>query len=233
MKRIIALILMITMVLTLAACGKDSTEPQKDNPGTNSVITNDKQEENVSNGITVEDVENAPVTDVSKFEYRDVENGIAITKYNGDDEIVVLPDTIEGKSVVSIDNNSFVNNKTMLGLKFANSIKSVGSNAFENCSALKIFISGSSLTDIFEFAFNGCTELCEVKLNDGLKSLGMLCFGGTNMSELFIPESVDTIDMPFTKNDNKTLKIISKSGSEAENYVSIDGANFNLIFEAK
>lgn len=234
MKKILCLVTIFVLVLTLVACGKDenSTNPQ-DNANTIFSTTEKEQNENKGNKISIPDVESAPSTDPSKFEYRDVDSGIAITNYNGNDRIVAIPESIDGKNVVAIDNNSFINNKTMLGLKIANSITQIGSNAFENCTSLKVFVSGTTLESISEFAFNGCKELSDVKLNDGLKSLGMLSFGGTNMSELYIPESVETIDMPFTANADKTLKIISTSGSEAENYVSLDGENFNLIFEAK
>ena len=233
MKNIICLLTVVLLIIAFVGCSKDTKGSQKDDSKSTTSSTNSEQDDNNHNEITVEDVENAAVTEMSKFNYREVEDGIAITSYNGEDEIVVIPDTIDGKKVVSIDNNSFVNNKTMLGLRLADSIINIGSNAFENCTSLKVFVSGTSLMDISEFAFNGCKELRNVKLNEGLKSLGMLSFGATNMSELYIPESVETIDMPFTANEGKALKIISTSGSEAENYVSMDGENFNLTFEAK
>lgn len=235
MKRLLALFLMIILVFTLVACGNNDADKSNDStPAGNDTTVSADENNNAANGsLTVDTVKNAKETDASLFEYEEVEGGVSITGFNGDDEIVVIPSTIDGKNVVEIERNAFVNNKTMLGLKLADSIKNIGANAFENCVALKVFISGSSLTNISEFAFNGCKELCDVELNEGLSSLGMLSFGRTNMSELYIPGSVKTIEMPFTANMEKTLKIISTAGSEAEKYVSADGESFNLVFEAK
>jgi len=54
-------------------------------------------------------VKNAPVTDASKFEYEEVEGGISITDYTGDDEIVVIPEIIDGQKVVEIGSSAFAN----------------------------------------------------------------------------------------------------------------------------
>ncbi len=233
MKRLFALLLTIVLMFTLVACGSDDADKTNESTPNGNDTTVSADGTVTEGSMTIDTVKNAKETDASLFEYEEVEGGISITGFNGDDEIVVIPSAIDGKNVVEIGRNAFVNNKTMLGLKLADSIKNMGSNAFENCVALKIFISGASLTNISEFAFNGCKELCDVELNEGLSSLEMLSFGRTNMSELYIPGSVKTIEMPFTANMEKTLKIISTTGSEAEKYVSADGETFNLVFEAK
>ena len=234
MKKLVYLFVVLALMSTLVACGNDNevTEPQ-DPTGTVSSSKDEEPKKSDSKETSLDDIENAPETDASKFEYKDVDGGVAITSFNGDDEVVVTPEKIDGKTVVAIDENSFVNNETLLGVKITDNVKQIGSHCFENCTALKVFISGAGLETISEFAFNNCKELSDVKLNDGLKSIEMLSFGFTNISEIYIPESVETIDSPFTLDKEKTVKIISAPGSEAENYVALDGEAFNIVFEAK
>ena len=229
MKRLIALLLVVVMVISLAACGDNGTTGDKNNTtaSTNENINADNTE------ITIETVKNAKETDASLFEYEEVDGGVSITGFNGTEKIVVIPSNIGDKTVLSISDNAFINNSTMLGLRLSGSVLQIGSHAFENCVSLEIFVAGSSLENIKEFAFNGCLALNKVELNEGLKSLEMLCFGATDISELYIPMSVETIDVPFTKKEEKTLKIISQVGSEAEKYVDMDGESFNIVFEAK
>ena len=234
MKKLVYLFVVLALMSTLVACGNDNevTEPQ-DPTGTVSSSKDEEPKKSDSKETSLDDIENAPETDASKFEYKDVDGGVAITSFNGDDEVVVIPEKIDGKTVVAIDENSFINNKTLLGVRVTDNVKQIGSHSFENCTALKVFISGSGLETVSEFAFGNCTELSEVKLNDGLKSMEKLSFGGTNISEIYIPESVESIDMPFTGDKENTLKVISASGSEAENYVSLYGEALNIVFEAK
>ena len=232
MKKIFCLVLAIVMVLSFAACGNKTEEDNKP-AGSNQTITENNDKSSDSSKITVEDVKNAKETDASLFEYKEVEGGIAITGFTGEDKIVVIPDSIDGKNVISIEDHAFVNNKTILGLRLSDSVTQICSNAFENCTSLEVFVSGKSLLTILEYAFNNCKSLSSVELNEGLKTLEDLCFGETNMSELYIPASVETINTPFTANKDKTLKIISVSGGAAEKYVSIYGENWNQVFEAK
>ena len=121
----------------------------------------------------------------------------------------------------------------MKGLKIANTVHTIGDHGFANCTELQIFVSGNSLKSIMDFAFNGCRKLREVELNNGLETIEMLSFGLTNLTQIEIPASVTTINMPFTKNEEQQLTIIGELGSEAENYVSLDGENFNIKFQVK
>ena len=56
------------------------------------IVKND--ESTISGEISIKAVKNAKETDASKFDYQEVESGISITDYTGEDEIVVIPKTI-------------------------------------------------------------------------------------------------------------------------------------------
>lgn len=233
MKRIIILTLTILMTLILPACGKDTGDQNNKEPNDDKTTITQKDELYSEREISIDDVRNAQETDASLFEYIEVDGGVSIIGFKGTEEIVVIPEKIDDKLVVSIGNNAFINQKTITGLRFNESMMDIGANACENCSNLRIVLFGKSVKNIAEFAFNGCTSLEQVDLNEGLETMGMLSFGNTNMSELYIPGSVLLIDMPFTAKEGKKLTIISIEGSEAEKYVSLDGESFNLEFKVK
>lgn len=234
-KKILIIVFMLVLSSNFYACGKsENTDIEVvDNQQENSEIEEDTQSEYLNVQITIEDVRKAEETEASLFEYSEIDGGIAITGFTGSNNIVVIPENIEGKKVIAIGDNAFVNNKTIEGIRLNESTVDIGANSFENCAALKIVLFGSSTKNIKEFAFNGCSNLSEVVLNDGLETIGMLSFGYTNMKELRIPSSVTLLDIPFTGNEDQTLTIISTSGSEAEKYVEYDGENFNLEFKAE
>ena len=233
-KKILLSLLCGVMVLGVATgCGNKENNNRNNNSANNPTVENNNNNSTTTGEITINSVKNAKVTDESKFDYREVEGGIAITDYEGTDEIVVIPETIDGQTVVAIDRNAVVNNDTMKGLKIANTVHTIGDHGFANCTELQIFVSGNSLKSIMDFAFNGCRKLREVELNNGLETIEMLSFGLTNLTQIEIPASVTTINMPFTKNEEQQLTIIGELGSEAENYVSLDGENFNIKFQVK
>ena len=236
MKRIIALILMITMVLTLAACGKDDDKlANNDTPGGSSVTeSTDDKKDTPAASLSIDAVKKAKETDASLFEYTDVDGGVSITGFNGSDEIVVIPTAIDDKEVVSIGKNAFINNSTMKGVKIPEKAHTLENSAFMNCTELEVVVSGAAVKKIDMYVFNGCKKLHAIELNDGLVTLGGLCFALTNLSEIEIPSSVTEINYPFTVNDDKHfITVIAESGSSAEQYVNEKGEEYHLVFQAK
>lgn len=234
MKKLILYLICGVVILGVATgCGKNNNSTSN-NSGLNNEINNTQNESSTSGDITIEKVKNARETNSSLFSYVDVDGGISITDYTGTDEIVVIPEVIDGKTVVSIGRNAFVNNDTMKGLKIANTIHTIEMYGFANCTELEIFVSGSNLKKIGMYAFNGSRKLKQIELNNGLEMLDGLCFGLTNLTEIEIPSSVTQINYPFTvNNDEHYIKVISEVGSTAERYVQEKGQEYHLTFQAK
>ncbi|MBQ8227898.1 MAG: leucine-rich repeat domain-containing protein [Clostridia bacterium] len=61
----------------------------------------------------------------------------SITKYNGTDEVVEIPSVIGNKPVEAIAKHAFENNKTISEVTIPPSVKTIQSDAFNNCSSLK------------------------------------------------------------------------------------------------
>lgn len=197
--------------------------------------TNDTNNNLANNEITLDYVQNAPETNSTLFEYIDVEGVVSITGFNGTDEVVVIPNQIDGKDVVSIGANAFANNSTMKALKLNDKVKTIEDSACLNCTELQIFISGSSLKTIEEYAFSS-TKLEYAELNNGLETLEISCFGFTYLKQIEIPSSVVNINLPLLVdevNNNGSITVIGEVGSAAEQYVNEKGEEYHLIFQAK
>lgn len=79
-------------------------------------------------------VAEAPVTD---FTYRETANGIMLTAYKGSDSIVIIPDTVSGKPVVSLSGTCFNNNTTATKIVIPASVTGISGKAFNRCTRLE------------------------------------------------------------------------------------------------
>ncbi len=117
--------------------------------------------------------------DIGEFEVSDgSEKGtVIITNYIGNDEDVVVPKSLRGKKVVSIDNSAFQGIDTIKSVTIGENVKSVGTNAFQDCENLQKVDMGASLERLGNMAFANCPKLTEVKFSPVLKELGHMVWG--------------------------------------------------------
>lgn len=227
MKKFISLLLILSLVFCFAACGGNETPVGNDD---NSVVNNEvdnSDENNIigSKEITLEDLENAPVSPESDFEVLDVEGGVSVA-YFGDDEIVVIPETIGGKKVVEISRRGFVNADTVRAVKLADTIEVVGENAFHAVDALEIIVAGVNLKKVEDYAFTNCPKLRCLELNEGIEYIGgCAIFSDPCLKEFYIPGSVKEIGSILPEED---AVVICEAGSVAENYCKGLGCNYRL-----
>ncbi len=132
---------------------------------------------------------------------------------------VVIPDTIEDRTVVSIGEQAFyfctaatsiiipdtvtviedwaftgcTNLETVV---IPASVKSIGKAAFNGCTSLKsVIFEGNKLESIGDYAFQGCTALETITLPEGLKSIGTQAFRGCEkITALKTPSTLEAID---------------------------------------
>lgn len=101
-----------------------------------------------------------------------IENGI-LTKYEGSDAVVTIPD-----GVVKIGEHTFENNKNITDIVMPDSIVSIGQNAFEGCIKLKSVIFSKNIKTIEYCAFLDCKALKELCLPDTLETVESGAFAG-------------------------------------------------------
>ena len=86
------------------------------------------------------------------FMYSILDNeNIKIEKYIGNDKTVVIPDTIEDKSV-----------------------KSIGEDAFSNCSNIEKITIPDSVNKIDDYAFCGCSSLNDISIPNSVYNLSLI-----------------------------------------------------------
>lgn len=143
---------------------------------------------------------------------------IELEKYDGKiSEEIVIPQSINGKTVSVIGKNLFSNQSQLKNVIIPDSVTEIGWCAFENCTGLKSIafpkllqnIGGSSFSgctgltnivipnsvkSIYGGAFEGCTGLTNVVIGNGVTNIGVEAFSGCKkLVSLTIGESVKTI----------------------------------------
>ena len=165
----------IMMVLTMFGCTKsenaESTESGQTATEADETVDMTQSEtadsgQNEKGTLTVDDVMNAPVTDEQYFTYREKEEGIVALSCTCEDDIIVLPETIDGKTVVGIEPNLFTYNTTgAKGIYVADTVEVIPEVAFVDCSDLEILVLGKGVKVI---------EHGSITVNENLRVISVL-----------------------------------------------------------
>ena len=169
-----------------------------------------------------------PSTD---FEYSVLDDGIAINKYIGSGDIVVIPSVIEGKSVVSLSGESFAQSNVR-AVFVPDSVKAIGKGAFEDCkslSTLRVPFIGDGEGDNNGGVIFGADDT----ISNGIKvpgALKMLILGEGELevsaSSLAYFKSLEAIILP-----SSLQKIGQFAFNECRSLVYIDFGGTKLIEE--
>ena len=121
-----------------------------------------------------------PVTDTpaSSFSASAAGNEVSITAYIGSDPVVVIPSEIDGKPVTAIGTGAFMGS-TVQSVTIPSSVKTIGTNAFKDCTMLNTLIISEGVTEIRDYAFMGCTSLSNVSLPSSIRKVGSTILGGS------------------------------------------------------
>ena len=128
---------------------------------------------------------------------------VQITDCKTSAEKVVIPDTIDGKSVTSIGDCAFYWCTRLTSITIPNGVTSIGYYAFCNCARLTSITIPNSVTSIGNSAFEDCSRLTSITIPDSVTSIGDYVFSGC--------ESLTAIDVEVGNND----------------YTSVNGVLFN------
>ncbi len=125
----------------------------------------------------------------------------------GDD--ISLKDVTIGKGVWNIGDNAFVNCDALEYIYIPSNVTSLGAAAFWSCDSLKRAVLGNGVTALntahdyygdnwgstsdYDGTFEGCVNLSEVILGNGMISIGQDSFAGTCITSLTVPGKVSTL----------------------------------------
>ena len=143
-----------------------------------------------------------PVTPAEDFEYSS-KNSVTIKGYKGDDEFVVIPETINGKPVTKIEKLAF-EGAAFKSVYITRNITEITQTAFKNCENLESVYLTDNITSMPDKTFPGC---------DNYKTLYIL---GCQDPEYAYAEGGVAgvkIERLMTHADDKKIIVISGSSS--------------------
>lgn len=181
--------------------------------------------------ITLEDVMNHPVSPESDFEITDFGEGIVmLNDYLGDDDIVVIPETVDGKKITRIGKFAFSNDRSNIrAIKLSDSVRILEEHAFGLNKKIEILVAGSGLEEIGIGAFQLCENLNTVVLNEGLLKLEGGSFSNCDkLLSIEVPESVTYISPGAFYGQPDDFTIIGASGSVAEEHAKLSDIKFQV-----
>ena len=99
-----------------------------------------------------------PVTEQTAFTYTVSGKTVTITGYEGDHEILVIPETIDGKAVTKIAAHAFQNGKFKT-LYLSRNLRTIDNEAFLGCKELTTLYMCDMVTSVKDEAFADCDQL--------------------------------------------------------------------------
>lgn len=109
--------------------------------------------------------------------------------YHSNLESIVLPDTIK-----SIDSSAFSNCTSLKSINLPNSIEYIGNNAFVLCRSLTNIVIPDSVTILNKGTFNGCTSLSSISIGNNISLIDDMCFYNcASIKEITITSSIKYI----------------------------------------
>ena len=197
MKRILALLLAISMVLAFAACSNfdvpQPTEPSVTDP--NPTDPADPTDPSDPADPTEPPVETPNASEGLKFKLNNGGKSYSVEGIGScADTEIVIPATYNDLPVTAICENAFDGNDSIISVVIPDSVTSIGYGAFLRCNLLVSVAIPDSIKAIGESAFRECSSLTEIRLPTGLKSIGTSLFDCcTSLTEITIPEGVTSI----------------------------------------
>ena len=115
---------------------------------------------------TVEEVEANEAAD--GFNYDIKNGGASITGYTGSSSVVVIPEELDGKTVLSIASRAFNGNSVLTEVVLPDTVTSIGSAAFQNCTNLRKVNLPKRLETLGSSSFTGCASLTSIEIPKSL-----------------------------------------------------------------
>lgn len=130
--------------------------------------------------------------------------GIEITGYTGSEKELVIPKEIDGQPVVSVWNETFLNN-TLDAIYFPDGFRWLRHKAFQDGTLKQLYLPDTILrTDTNTLRGN---QLTRVTMPKNLKRLAAHSFSNNNLIAITLPDDIEDIDdYAFDKNSLKKVR---------------------------
>ncbi len=133
------------------------------------------------------------------FSYEIKGNSVTITKYNGDDSFVYIPDQIDGRDVTVIGKDAFKHNEALENIRLPNKLEYIGVCAFYGCDNLVSVTLPNSLKSLHydpdhnsngSCQFEYCHSLQRVVMGKNISDIPDETFQFTNISIISLSEGL-------------------------------------------
>ena len=194
-KRLISLLVAVCMMITMLPLSAVTAFAEDTSSSTRHTTT--------INGFRCDYTVNADNTaTITRFYEPD-------TTYHGYN--IDIPETLDDKyTVTAIGNSAFYDRYYLSNVTIPQSVKSIGSEAFYGCTAMKSLTIKDAATSIGDSAFRNCPWLTTVNLGEHIKTIGEAAFlDCERLDNVTIPDSVTSIgDSAFARcYQLKTIKL--------------------------
>ena len=109
---------------------------------------------------------------------------------------IVIPETYEGKTVVTIGTHAFAGRSTVTKITLPSTIKGISMGAFQNCTKLTDINIPEGITTIGNFIFQNCSSLESLTLPNSVTKINANAFEDCiGLSNITLSENLQTIDL--------------------------------------
>lgn len=148
-------------------------------------------------------------TDGLNFELNKDKASYTLVKYDGEDEVVEIPEKYNGKPVTAIGERAFAYNNQLETVRIPASVKTIESYAFEGCTKLLDVNLKSGTTTIEKYAFRACNYITYLYLPDTLTEIEPYAFYGCyRIAHIEVDEGNEkyhSVGNCLVETDSKTL----------------------------
>ena len=117
-----------------------------------------------------------------------------------------IPSSFAGLPVTRIDEEAFMDKKSIVNVNIPDSVKTISGYAFKGCTSLQNLNLGNGVSSIGDNSFASCNNLRLVKFPNTLKTIGNSAFMGANLEEVNLPDSVEKIGSLAFYNGNTPIR---------------------------
>lgn len=157
----------------------------------------------------------------------------AYTEYSYSGSTVIIPETLQGKSVTAIGNNAF-SNVSVSGVTLPRNLKRIGIGAFSNNNITSLNIP-SSVETIGVNAFRN-NELRRIVFipETALSEIAPYTFAYNSLTNITIPESISVIGTgAFHANELTEITIGTGVVIQDDTAMGVNGASFHTLYNTK
>ncbi len=218
-------VIAVMTVLALSACGKEKTDVPNSDVVAENIAEKSAVEEETSvtenTKITKDNFRDFPVSDESIFGFDIVDDGIEVggCKRDVEDKVIVVPETVNGKKVVSIGFGAFTELENVEAIVLPDSVERIATGAFTSCEKLRFVYLGKGIKSTGDLSFNYCPALKEIELPEGTKTMhGIFITGCPSLEVITVPATVEDVGVGIVSPHEFNGVIRTPAGSAAEKF---------------